>query len=136
MPCNGSPASDLFAMVAWMDRLRPSAMIIKRNGDRGSPCLIPLVGEKGREGTPLMRIEKKEEEVRFMIQSTQEGSNPKARSIECIYSQLILSKSLERSSFKSIPGVRVFCREWITSCAKMTLSSICLPPHTLIALVK
>jgi hypothetical protein len=44
--------------------------MMKRKGERGSPCLIPLVGEKGREGTPLIRIEKKAEEVRFRIQAT------------------------------------------------------------------
>jgi hypothetical protein len=55
-------------------------MIMKRNRDRGSLCLIPRVGEKGREGTPLMRIEKKAEEVRFRIQFTQEESKPKAKS--------------------------------------------------------
>jgi hypothetical protein len=32
--------------------------------------MIPLVGEKWREGNLLTRIEKKAEEVRFMIQST------------------------------------------------------------------
>jgi hypothetical protein len=37
------------------------------------------VGEKGREGTPLIRIEKKAEEVRLRIQSTQAGAKPKAR---------------------------------------------------------
>ena len=42
-------------------------MIIKRKGERGSPCLIPLEGEKGFEGTPLMSREKKAEEVRFKI---------------------------------------------------------------------
>jgi hypothetical protein len=46
-------------------------MMMKRKGDRGSPCLIPLVGEKGFEGTPLMSSEKKAEEVRFKIQVTQ-----------------------------------------------------------------
>jgi hypothetical protein len=65
-----------------MERLRPSAMIIKRNRDRGSPCLIPCMGEKGQEGTPLMRIEKKAEEVRFRIQLTQEESKPNAKRTE------------------------------------------------------
>jgi flavorubredoxin len=37
------------------------------------------VGEKGWEGTPLMRIENKVEEVRFKIQSTQVGAKPKAK---------------------------------------------------------
>jgi hypothetical protein len=39
----------------------------KRKGERGSPCLIPLEGEKGCEGVSLTRIEKKVEEMRFMI---------------------------------------------------------------------
>ena len=65
-----------------MERLRPSTMIIKRNRDRGSPCLIPCMGEKGRDGTPLMRIEKKAEEVRFRIQLTQEESKPNAKRTE------------------------------------------------------
>jgi hypothetical protein len=59
-------------------------MIMKRNGDRGPPCMIPRVGEKGREGTPLMRIENKEDEVRFRIQFTQEESKPKAKRTKCI----------------------------------------------------
>jgi hypothetical protein len=46
-------------------------MSTKRKGDNGSPCLIPLEGKKGREGTPLTRIRKKVEEVRFKIQFTQ-----------------------------------------------------------------
>ena len=53
-----------------MERLIPSAMIIKRKGERGSPCLIPLVGEKVREGMSLTRMEKKAEEVKFIIQVT------------------------------------------------------------------
>jgi hypothetical protein len=40
------------------------------------------MGEKGREGTPLMRIEKKAEEVRFRIQLTQEESKPNAKRTE------------------------------------------------------
>jgi hypothetical protein len=44
---------------------------MNRNRERGSPCLIPLEGEKGFDGTPLMRREKKAEEVRFTIHVTQ-----------------------------------------------------------------
>jgi hypothetical protein len=43
----------------------------KRKGERGSPCRIPLVGEKGWEGTSLTRIEKKAKEVSLMIEATQ-----------------------------------------------------------------
>jgi hypothetical protein len=55
-------------------------MMMKRKGDRGCPCRIPRVGEKGCEGSPLIRIEKKEEEVNLRSQYTQAGANPKARS--------------------------------------------------------
>jgi hypothetical protein len=54
-----------------MDLLRPLARIMNKNGERGSPCLIPLEGEKGFDGTPLIRIEKNTEEVRFTIHVTQ-----------------------------------------------------------------
>jgi len=43
-----------------------------------------MEGEKGWEGTPLTRIEKKAEEVIFRIHSTQKWSKPKAKSIECM----------------------------------------------------
>jgi len=72
---------------------------------------MPLVGEKVIEGTPLMRREKKAEEVSRKIQVTQFWSKPKASSIAFIYSQLSLSKALEMSSFKSILGVLVFYKE-------------------------
>ena len=71
MSCRGNPARQVFSIAAWMDRLSPSAMIMNRKGDRGSPCLIPLEGEKGLEGTPYARIEKKAKEVRFKIKATQ-----------------------------------------------------------------
>jgi hypothetical protein len=38
---------------------KPSARIIKRYRDRGSPCLIPLEDLKVVEGDPLTRITKK-----------------------------------------------------------------------------
>jgi len=39
----------------------------KRKGERGSLYCMPWVGEKGKEGTPLTRMEKKVEDVRCMI---------------------------------------------------------------------
>jgi hypothetical protein len=71
IPCRGRPVRSFLSIVAWMDLLRPSAIIMNRNGERGSPCLILLEGEKGLDGTPLTRREKHAEEVRFIIQLTQ-----------------------------------------------------------------
>jgi len=54
-------------------------MIKKRRGESGSPWHMPREGEKGLEGTPLTKMEKKVEEVSFMIQSIQSTLNPKAK---------------------------------------------------------
>jgi hypothetical protein len=54
-------------MDALKKRIRPSTMMIKMKGDKVSPSRMPREGEKGWDGTPLIRIEKKEEEVRLRI---------------------------------------------------------------------
>ena len=81
MPCKGKPFKRFSAIAAWMERPRPSAMMMKRKGERGSPCLIPLEGEKVLEGIPLTKMEKKAEEVKFMIHVTQLWSKLKAKSM-------------------------------------------------------
>ena len=62
---------------------------------------------KGWEGMPLIKMEKKEEEVRFRIQSTYFEAKPKERRMDFIYAQLSLSKDLERYNLKIILGVSV-----------------------------
>jgi hypothetical protein len=102
-------------MAALRVLLSLSTRIMKRKGDRGSPFLMPLVGEKGLDGMPLIRMENRVEEVRLTIQETHVGSKPKARRVVLKYSHLILSKSFERSSFRRIPRVFVEWSECITS---------------------
>ena len=51
-------------MAAGMVLLRPSAIRMKRNGESGSPCLMPLEGVNVEVGVPLSRMEKKEKEMR------------------------------------------------------------------------
>jgi hypothetical protein len=58
-----------------------STMIIKRKGESWSPCQMPRGGHKFFEGTPLTRMEKKEEAVNSMIHSIQSKLNPKAERI-------------------------------------------------------
>jgi hypothetical protein len=77
-----SPERDRSEMEDLMVRLSPSARIIKRKGESGSPCLMPLVGEKGQEGTSLIRMENRADEVRLTIQETHLGSKPKARRVD------------------------------------------------------
>jgi len=68
-PWRGRPCREPFPMEAFIYCPRPSTVITKRKGERGSPCLMPHEGEKGWEGDPLTRMEKKVEVMRFMIQS-------------------------------------------------------------------
>jgi hypothetical protein len=48
-----------------------------RKGERGLPCLIPLEGERVWEGTPLTRIEKNVEDMRFVVQEIHSLLKPK-----------------------------------------------------------
>ena len=54
-------------MATWMDLLRPSAIRMKRKGESGSPCLMPLEGLNVEVGMPLSKMEKKEEEVGMLL---------------------------------------------------------------------
>jgi len=57
-------------------------MIMKRKGEKRSPCLMSLEGEKGIAGIPLIMMENIVEEVRLTIQETQLGSKLKVRRVE------------------------------------------------------
>jgi hypothetical protein len=68
-------------MATLIVRLSPSSIKMKRKGESGSPCLIPMEGEKGLEGMPLTRMENRADEVRLTIQETREGLKTKARRV-------------------------------------------------------
>lgn len=54
-------------MATWMVLLRPSTIIMKRNGEIGSPYRMILEGLNVEVVVPLSRMEKKEEEMREYI---------------------------------------------------------------------
>ena len=54
-------------MATLMVLLRPSAIRMKRNGESGSSCRMPLEGLNVEVGVPLSRMEKKEEEMKEYI---------------------------------------------------------------------
>lgn len=76
-------------LVAWRDLLSHSAMMTKGKGEKGSPYLIPLEGEKGLKGEPLIIIEKKDLETKAMIRSMKSWWNPKVMMTSHIYSHMI-----------------------------------------------
>jgi hypothetical protein len=43
------------AVALFMLRLIPSIIRMNKKGDNGSPCLMPLVGQKGLVGAPFIR---------------------------------------------------------------------------------
>jgi hypothetical protein len=98
-------------MEASIYRLRPSAMMMKRKWDKGSPCLIPHKYLKDLEGASLKSMEKNAEEVRLRIQLTKSTLKPIAKRMYFMYCQLNLSNALERSSLRRILRVRVDLRE-------------------------
>jgi hypothetical protein len=51
------PIISLVVVALLMLRLRPSLIIMKRKGDSGYPCLMPLVGHKGLVGAPFISSE-------------------------------------------------------------------------------
>ena len=52
-----------------------SIHIMNKQGERGSPCLIPLEGRKGSSLPPLKRIDTEELEMQLMISLIIEGGN-------------------------------------------------------------
>jgi hypothetical protein len=102
-------------------------MMKNRKGESGYHCLMPRVRVNGWEGTSLTRIEKKVEEVRFIIQEIQSLLKPKSSIRDFMYFHLSLSKYFERSIFSNIPRVRVLLSEWMISWMRMMLSMIFLP---------
>ena len=82
----------------------PFIMRMKRKGERGSPCLIPLEGENVPAGDPLRRIEKKAEETNDKIHLIQTWEKPKAIKIPHRNCQLALSKAFSMSNLMTMPG--------------------------------
>lgn len=113
------------AWLIWHPK--PSAIRTKRKVERGSPCQMPLEGLKGWYGMPLMRMEKKEEDIRLWIHQTHIGEKPKVINIFCMYIQLSLSKAFDKSSLRIIPACLVCLRECMTLCERMMPSKICRP---------
>jgi len=100
---------------------------INRKGGKGSPFLIPLEGEKVREGEPSIIIEKNDNKVKDIIHWIQGSQNPNFESMHWMYFQLSLSKALDMPSLIIMPTFFVVFKEWIILCTRMILSRICLP---------
>jgi hypothetical protein len=59
-PCIERPCRVPLAIEADKYRPNPYAMITKRKGESGSPWRMPREGEKGLEGIPLTKMDKRQ----------------------------------------------------------------------------
>ena len=81
---------------------RTSMPRINKKGKRGSPCLRPLLGENKPKWLPLIRKEKKEEEMHKLIHLIQTGWKPSFSITTKTKSHSILSKAFSMSMFRNI----------------------------------
>ena len=65
--CKVNPSISLLSTMVLIFLLRPFSFEINNKGESGSPGLMPLDGMNGFMGGPLRRIEKKAEDVIFII---------------------------------------------------------------------
>ena len=126
-PHNCNPCSFPSATWALINLPKPSAAMMKRNGDRGSPCLRPLELLNGTEGLPFKSIEKCREDMNERNHWSYLSSNPKAHITSIRYCQLMRSYALDKSNLINRHFLLSFLRAWIDSCATTIPSKICLP---------
>lgn len=77
-------------------------MSIKRLGDRGSPCLIPLLRVKVYVSFPLTSTEKETERTQFITQPHQSPSNTNLLKVASKKSHSTLSYAFDMSHFRAI----------------------------------
>lgn len=63
MLCIDRPLREELFTTVFIDLLSPSTIRMNKNGERGSPYLIPLDGLKVGDREPFSTMEKKEEEM-------------------------------------------------------------------------
>ena len=86
---------------------RTSEPSINRKGERGSPCLRPLLGENKPKGLPLIRMEKEEEEIHNLFQVIQKEWKPNLTESKNFHS--ILSKAFSMSKLRNMKTPALFC---------------------------
>lgn len=88
-------------LQAWliMD-CKTSAAKTKRRGDKGSPCLTPLLHLKGIPGTPFKRTAEEPEHKIALIQEIHLAENPLYCSMDKMTWYSTLSKAFSKSSFR------------------------------------
>jgi hypothetical protein len=71
-------------------------------GDRGSPCLIPLDGEKFSRRSPFTKMERDEDEMQDIISSIQEEGKLKNWRVWRIKDHSRRSYTFSRSIFRAM----------------------------------
>ena len=106
--------------------LKISAIIIYRKGERGHPCLRPLVLWKNSLGLPFMRGAIQGVEMQAWMTSVISLENSSFLRTAIRYGRLTLSNAFAISNLIMIPFSFLCILECTTSCTIITLSMICL----------
>ena len=93
----------------------------------GSPCLHPLSRGILRLGFPLRQVTDSKSSSSMFIQSIISSENPKALRVFSMNLKLILSKALEKSTRRSMPGRLLAVAEAKMSQVDLVTSAIYLP---------
>ena len=106
---------------------RSSAASTKSKGDKGSPCLTPLLQWNCFPGTPLSRMEEKPEEKITLIQFNHKSGKPSwaimLNMVECS----TVSKALAKSNFRMIICLLLWWHWWMNSKIQAKQSCMVLP---------
>lgn len=114
-------------MALFTRPVRPSAAIINKNGESGSPCLNPLLTSKSYAGLPITRTDIELEKTQAFIHLLHFSWNPIQLSIYSRYFQLTESNAFSKSTFRNMHLSRLFLIRSINSFSTTTPSKICLP---------
>lgn len=126
-----TPSPNLISVInpilwLWSKALmKDSAMRIKGKGEKGQPCLSPLMDWKKTEGLPLIKGVIQGLDMQFWMSKLKSSLNPiflkTTNKKECF----TLLKEFSRPFFKTKPFSPLLTLEWMASCTRRIDSFIC-----------
>lgn len=116
----------MFLIIAtwFIDIPKAFTIIMKRNGDRGSPCCNPLKTPKKPLGDALIKTENLILSMQLKIQSIEVSSKLKSFNTLSKNLQSTLSHAFFMSNFTRMLFLKFFCIKLIASFTKTTPSKI------------
>lgn len=121
------PFQSCLSLVAKIDLLRPSNIMIKRKGDKGSPCLIPREEEKKPQGELLINTKNLAVDTQEWVHLIHLVQKPNFLKTAKRKSQFTLWYAFIISNFNNMVGIFWVLMECRTSCAIIAPSDVSHP---------